>query len=384
MKKTVSILLLVILTTSLITACAGASESAMTSEVMWAADNNTLGLVAPQAAPMPETEVWDDMDSGVIRTGGGTMQTAGSDAVPISETVTESFAEKIIYSIYADIETLNFDESIDNVYIMLRTYGAFIEFSSVSGVNYESRFYGWNQYRHASFTLRVPVENLEAMRGSLEYYIGNVVHLNSSAENITSRFFDTQSRLNSLVIQEERLLSMLSQSNDITELIALEERLGDIRYQIESLTTTLNNWQQQVDFSTMTLSIREVEEYTEQIQIHRTYWEQIGDGFMASLRGVGRFFMGLFRWLIVSAPVLVVFAVVVVVILLIVRKTIRSNAEKMKKIREKSSGYPNAHGYTYPTGYQNTHGYPGAPAQPITPAQPTDPTQPTIEQDRPE
>jgi len=219
------------------------------------------------------------------------------------------------------------------------------------------------------------------MRESLDLFIGNVVHLNSSAENITSQFYDVQSRLNSLEIQEERLLSMLSQSNNIPDLIALEERLGEIRYQIEALTTTIRNWQSQVDYSTVTISIREVEQYSEPTQIHRSYWQQIGDGFMSSLRGVGRFFMGLFRWLIVSAPVLVVLAVVAVIVLIIVRKVMRSNAEKMKKIRERMPKYPAAPGYTYPPTYPGTPGYPVPPAQPGAPVQPSAHVQPdTAEQ----
>jgi len=339
--------------------------------------NFSTSAEAPMSA---EAMMWDDMDYG--GTEAVRLQSAESDIEPISATVSESFSEKIIHSIYADIETLTFDESIENIYIMLDMYGAFIEYSSISGTNYASRYHGWTEYRNASFTIRVPKENLDAMRKSLEHFIGNVVHLNSSAENITSQFYDTQSRLYSLEVQEERLLDMLSQSSNITDLIALEERLSDIRYQIEWLTTTLNNWQRQVDYSTMTLSIREVEEYTEPTLTHRSYWQQIGDGFMASLRGVGRFFMGLFRWLIVSAPVLAVLAGIAIVVLIIVRKTVKANAERMKKIREKAPKYPNAPGYTYPPVYP---GYPASPIQPVSPEQPaTEPEKPEDESNKPE
>jgi len=268
---------------------------------------------------------------------------------PINAPVTEGMSEKIIYSVYADIETMQFDETIDMVYKLLEIYNGFIESSSVSGVNYASRFYGWEEYRYAHFSLRVPKEQLNAMTGSLEL-LGNVTNLNSNADNITSQFYDTQSRLNSLKAQEERVLAMFRDAEDIPDLIAIEERLGEIRYQIESLTTILNNWQGQVDYSTLTISIREVELFTEIVQTNRTYWEQIGDGFMSTIRGVGRFFMDLFKWLIVSAPVLVILLVIAIAAFIIVRRVNRNIKKKQKNKPAKPVINPYAQGYP-PPGY---------------------------------
>jgi hypothetical protein len=232
--------------------------------------------------------------------------------------------------VFADIETIRFDETIERIRTLMAAHGAFVESSSISGINYASQFYGWNDYRYAFFSIRVPVENLNAMAANLGT-LGNVVHENSNAQNITSQFFDTQSRLNSLTVQEERLLDMLRRAEDVPDLIAIEERLSDVRYQIESLTTTLNNWQSQVDYSTMTLSISEVEEYTEITPTHRTYWERIGDGLLASVRGIGRFFSNLFAWIIINLPVLITLAVIIVVMLIIFRRKLRKLKNKISK-----------------------------------------------------
>jgi hypothetical protein len=291
---------------------------------------------APQAAPPPPASGDRNDDSGAsgaiyeesymsvtsIASEGGSM--------PITAPVTEGLAEKIIYSVNASIETIRFDETIENVYRLMESHGAFIEHSNVSGVNYAASVYGWHPYRYASFTLRVPRERLNAMSASLES-LGHVVNFGSSAMNITSQFFDTQSRLSALTVEEERLLDMLRRADEVPDLIAIEERLSNVRYQIESLTTTLNNWQRQVDYSTMTLHINEVEEYTEVTPTHRTYWERIGDGLMASVRGVGRFFTDLFAWLIINLPVLLTLAAIVVAIIFVLRKKLRSVKNKIIK-----------------------------------------------------
>ena len=398
MKKRIIIILVVTLAIALLSACA-AGDSADNFTAM--SRSNSWGDVpAPAAAPPPMAEMvvadsafmyeMDDMEMSVsIRQDYGGHdeggQSGGGSVTPITAPVTEGLAEKIIYSVFASIETLDFDETIENVHTMLLVYGAFIEHSSVSGINYASRFHGWNDFRSASFTIRVPVQNLNAMTGQLRI-LGNVVHESSSADNITSQFFDTQSRLNSLLIQEERLLNMLSQADDVPDLIAIEERLADVRYQIEWFTTMLNNWQRQVDYSTMTLSIWEVEQYTEQPQFNPSYWEQIRDGFMSSLRGIGRFFMNLFMWLIVSAPVLIVLAVIAVIVLIIVKRKLRAHAKKRASMPPTATAYPAAPMYTATPIYPASPTYPNTPAYPPSEPLPQQPTSidPPSEQASPE
>jgi len=404
MKKRIAIILVVTLAIVFLSACAADSSDGYRFQT---SGGSAWDVPAPEAAPPPMAEM-AIADSGFMNdvyemeisantghdsTGHAAGGGSGAGSItPVTAPVTEGLAEKIIYSVFANIETLDFDETIENVHTMLLMYGAFIEHSSISGINYASRFHGWNDFRSASFTIRVPVQNLNAMTGQLRV-LGNVVHESSSADNITAQFFDTQSRLNSLLIQEERLLNMLSQADDVPDLIAIEERLAEVRYQIEWLTTMLNNWQRQVDFSTMTLSIWEVEQYTEQPQFNPSYWEQISEGFMSTLRGIGRFFMSLFMWLIVSAPVLVFLAGIAVITMIIIRKKMHAHAKKRANMPQKAVTYPAAPMYPAAPGYQVTPTYQTAPSYQATPEytpvessihQPTPVDPPTSEQTSPD
>lgn len=286
---------------------------------------------APSAAPMPEERPMGEISylSDGESASYSAVTTASSGFVPVSASVAEEgLAEKIIYSVYAEVETRNFDETIDMVNELIASNNAFIENSYIGGVNYAQSYYGWQTFRSANFTLRIPKNRLNAVTASLGS-LGNVTSLRSDAENITSQFFDTQSRLNSYRTQEERLLDMLSKADNVPDMIAIEQRLADVRYNIESLTTTLNNWQSKVDYSTLTLYISEVEIFTEITPVQqRTYWQQIGDGLLARIQGIGRFFMKLFKWLTVNLPVLIIIAVIVVVIFVIVRRRLRRSKER--------------------------------------------------------
>ena len=346
MKRKVAVLLVVVLSAALLGSCSsggGNDTGAVMSNQMSGGgsgssfsvgrdyDYNEVGEVyaeiapmapAPSMAPMPEPKpemAYDDADMGYA-----SMQVAAGGVVPVTAPAVEGgLAEKIIYSVYADIETVDFDKTIEMVYDLLNFNGAFIESSYIGGRNYAQSYHGWQTYRNANFSLRVPKDRLNAVTASLDT-LGNVTSLRSDAENITSQFFDTQSRLNSYKTQEERLLDMLGKADNVTDMIVIEQRLAEVRYDIESLTTTLNNWQTRVDYSTVTLYISEVETFTEITPVQqRTYWQQIGDGLQSRTLGVGRFFTSLFKWVVVNLPVIIVLAVIVVVILIIVRKKMR-------------------------------------------------------------
>lgn len=285
-----------------------ANDFAIDFEVMYSADD----------MPMPEAEAIAE-DSGFLATAAGAM--------PITAPQTEGLAEKIIYSVNTTVETLRFEESINQINALMVSHGGFIESSSISGINYSAQIHGWNQLRSAWFSIRVPVENLDAIVGSLGT-IGNITHLGTHATNITSQFVDTQSRLNSLTIQEERLLDMLSNAGELSDLILLEARLSEVRFEIEWLTTSLRNMQAQVDFSTLTISLNEVEQLTEPTPTHRTFWQQIGDGFISSIRAVGNFILSALVWIASHFAILVIIAAVAVATVFIIKRIIKKDKAK--------------------------------------------------------
>ena len=352
MKKFVAIILCIVLSMALLVGCGSAASFDTTFDEPASADfmgrnygavrQNAVFGEAPELSAMADADwafeeemalddagMWYSADFVEQESGGGIMPISAPAPVPEG-----GMADKIIYTVFTDIETMNFDETINGVHALITAYDAFIESSSVSGVNYAAQFHGWNDFRNARFTIRVPNQHLDVVTNRLED-IGNVTHESTDAMNITSQFVDTQSRLNSLLIQEERLLEMLAEAQDVPDLIMIEERISDVRFQIESLTTTINTWQSQIDFSTLHLNIWEVEQFTERQEIHRTYWQQIGDGLASTVRGIGRFFMNLFMWIIVSAPVIIIVLIVLVVVAIIVRAKIR---KYIKNKKAKSDG----------------------------------------------
>jgi hypothetical protein len=310
MKRVITFAIAVLLITMLFASCAAGSKTANTAvrdEYYNPPMAEYVTASSPGAAP-PAPSAAPDSARAVENLPSDGSLTSGVIGATIS-------GDKIIYNFNAHIETTEFDDTIKNLNMLIGKFGAFVENSYLSGNSY-----GNTTFRTANYTIRVPVNNFKGMTDSLSL-LGNVFNASTTSQNITAQFIDTQSRLQAYRTEESRLLAMLEKAETVTDMIAIESRLSDVRYQIESLTSTLQNWQNQVDFSTVTLYISEVAELTEQKPVQRSYWEKMGDGFKATLNGIAAFFKGLFMAVVVAFPVLLIIAVIAAVIIAVIRIT---------------------------------------------------------------
>ncbi len=238
----------------------------------------------------------------------------------------ESF-DKIIYSGTASVETIRFEETIEKVYALIEEYGGFVESSYVTGKDYSTTYYNRPSYRNASFTIRVPRDSFQSFTGALET-LGNLTRSSVQAQNITSSYYDTQSRLSTYRTEEERLLDMLRKADTVEDMLNIEDRLANVRYNIESLTTTLNNWDSKINYSTLELSISEVKELTQETPITRTFGQDIVERFRSSCQWLLQAVKNGVLFFISAVPVLIIPIVIVVVILLIIRAKRRSKRRK--------------------------------------------------------
>jgi len=349
-SKLIAILLTVFISVGLISACANDSRVYDYND-SWGFATTDIAMEAPAAAApmpmmMPEMEVWEEdagfaMNTRVGLAAGdgiitddfnyGQLQTLTPE-MPVQPTPPETgagdgFAEKIIYTASADIETLEFDATIEAVYQMIEANNAFIESSNVGGRNHWQVRNNQLSYRTAWFTIRVPVERLDIMADKLDA-LGNVISLSKFADNITAQFVDTEARLTTLRIQEERLLYMLTKAEDVSDMIIIEQSLGEVRYQIESIVSTLRNWENRIRFSTLNLYIMEVHEYTEIDPEEVPYWQQVWEGLKETFANIGLFFMNLLKWFIVNLPILILLIVFITLATIFTVRFIRKKINK--------------------------------------------------------
>lgn len=324
MKKTLALLLTLLLLLTALTGCGAKSETAAAE-----APSAMYDMVVEEEAPAEEMKAEAEMETVEFST---TNQESADEAMSVEEV--KSYAEKIIYSGHVYMETTEFDESIRALDQAIKSFGGFVQESSVNG-NTQHNSDGTTTVvdRWGYYVVRIPTGKFDAFM-TLTDGIGNVTSSSRTAENVTSQYTDYEARLASLYTQEERLLKMLEESGDLESLIQLEARLSEVRYEIESIERNLRNLDQRLAFSTVTMELREVEIYTPTVPVQRTFGEKLkeafADGWSGFVRGLQRFVISLVR----SLPGLVLFVLIVAVVLLVVRKIFRIRKARKAKAAE--------------------------------------------------
>ena len=294
MKKRIALLLALLMALSLC-ACGSSGQTASTTEA-----------ATYDAAPM-------EPESNAARSSGF----AAMDAVGVSEEydsdtassdVPDENPEKIIYSADATVETTEFDKTLEELAALIKEYGGWVQSSSINGANYYSISRGSSYNRSADYTIRIPSDKFQTVMGTLST-LGNVPYSYTYTENVSSQYYDVQSRLTAYKTQETRLLEMMEKAQTVEDTITIEEKLTELQYKIDSLQSSLNNWDRQVNYSTITLNVQEVGEYTEQQAVTISYGQRLLNAFTDSLKGVGRFFKNLLVFLVSALPALAILAV---------------------------------------------------------------------------
>ena len=329
MKKFLSVILAIILILGICCGCgAKSADYTVTEEVAW---DNAMPMEEAKPAEAPAYEPEYDYKAEAEEPA---MMTDGTGIIAEGGNTQNDFAEKIIRNAWVTVQTVGFEDSIDKVYALLEQYGAFLESSYISGKSYSDTYYNRQSYRNAEFTIRVPKENYSALTSSLDI-VGNILESNSTIQNITPQYTDVESRLKTYRTEETRLQEMMAKAETVEDMITIESRLSQVTYEIESLTSTLKNWDNKVDYCTVHLTVSEVKEIIEQAPIQRSYWEEMRDGLRSSLKAVGRGFKNFFMWLVVNLPQIIVTLVVIAIVILVLVFLVKRSRKNKNKRREK-------------------------------------------------
>jgi len=185
---------------------------------------------------------------------------------------------KVITNVYISLETIEFGSTTDNLNEIINKNNGYIEDSSISHNNYINN----RIYKYAQYTIRVPKESVDSFIKEISS-IGNVVSQNTSKQDITKQYYDTESRLNVLKIKEERILTLLEKAEKIEDIIAIENQLIEIIYQKESLTKSILDMDEKVSYSTVSINISEVEKLTSGVTTETTFGTKIANAFRDSV-----------------------------------------------------------------------------------------------------
>lgn len=218
--------------------------------------------------------------------------------------------QKLIKRYRVTLETTEYDRTRSEISALVESYGGYFSSSSERGGGTSS---GRRSSRYGEFTVRIPAEKLDEFISELGGK-GNVISSNLTTDDITESYYSYQSRLYALALQEQRILDMMKKADSLDYLIKLEDKLSQIRSEINELNYKLKYYDKSVDYSYATISLCEVIEYTEESDV--TFISRLGNAvkktFVVFGKVVGELLIAIV-WLFPFALVCGIIAFIVVI-----------------------------------------------------------------------
>ncbi|MFW6182429.1 MAG: DUF4349 domain-containing protein [Chloroflexota bacterium] len=211
----------------IIAGCANAQESGAPESAASSAD-----MEAPVEA---EEET-------VSEEGGSAGQRAASNAAQPGE-VQERL---IIRTGEISIVVEDTEETIDAITGLANGSGGWVVSSNV----YQS-----NQAKAGSITIRVPVEQFDAIKDQIEGMALEVTGSSSSGDDVTEEYVDLSARLENLEATADRVRTFLDEADDVEEALAVNSELSRLESDIESLKGRIQYLEESAAYSTITVRV---------------------------------------------------------------------------------------------------------------------------------
>ena len=270
MKKRIAVFLTLALLLSLISGCGQKSEASMDTYEM---------------APTETYAANQDLATGL--TAASTKQARAAIELPQNR--------KWVITMSLSAETGDMDTALEAISARIQQMEGYVESQNISGLS--------GRRRTASLTIRVPADQVDSFVEEVSG-LPNLVSSSRNVRDITLTYSDTEGRVKALETEQTRLLELMEQAENMSDLLEIEARLTEVRYQLESYASTLRLYDNQVDYATVSLYITEVEKYTPVEE--PGFFQRITGGLAESIVNLGETIVECIVWLIVNLPYLIV------------------------------------------------------------------------------
>ncbi|MBL0098108.1 MAG: DUF4349 domain-containing protein [Bacteroidetes bacterium] len=110
----------------------------------------------------------------------------------------------------------------------------------------------------STLVIRVPGQFMEALITDISSKAKFIDTKDLSSEDIGMEYMDIEARLKAKLEMEKRYLQLLQRTGKISEMLEVEQQLGIVRGEIESMQGKLKYFDNRVAYATLTISLYEV------------------------------------------------------------------------------------------------------------------------------
>lgn len=215
---------------------------------------------------------------------------------------------KLIKKGYISFESSNVNKTKRQINKLVSKYDGYIGNEQINK--------DYNEISH-SLTVRIPSKHFDAFLEGIASVTKELEDKSISVEDVTEEFIDVKARIETKKVVEARYKELLERANSIEEILKVENQIGNLRAEIESMEGRLRYLKNRIGLSTLNI------DYYQKIENNDSSPDSFGSKFTDALKksweGLGLFVIGVAHlWTIIA----------LVLIGLIVYKIIRKRKVK--------------------------------------------------------
>lgn len=126
----------------------------------------------------------------------------------------------------------------------------------LNGFVSNSNYYKQDEHYYGTVSIMIPSKDFDTFAEQISKF-GKTENMRVSTKDVTGEYVDLSSRIKVLESQKNLLLSWLSKSDDIKDMITLRNELEKVESEIEQIKGRMNYITFHTDFSEITISITE-------------------------------------------------------------------------------------------------------------------------------
>ncbi|MBP5403134.1 MAG: DUF4349 domain-containing protein [Treponema sp.] len=175
-------------------------------------------------------------DASLYRAGSENKKEDGKDSRDIAE------ERKLVRNGSLTIQVSDLKSISSTINVLVENYGGYIS----SSTDYSNE---------SNYVIRIPSDRFDEVMNSLDK-VGKILSRSVSAKDVTDQFYDLQTRLETKKILRDKYNQYLLKAQNVKDMLEIERQLNDVIYDIESIEGSLKLLNNQIDYSTITITFR--------------------------------------------------------------------------------------------------------------------------------
>lgn len=168
------------------------------------------------------------------------------------------------------IETTEYNAVCDELAGIIDNAGGYIEDSDIVSRSETDNKGNEHTVRRGTFTIRIPENNVKEIEDVLKGDKAQLISTNSYGEDLTESYVKSDKKIKSYEEELAKLESLLENATDIEDILAINDRITSINYELEYYNDIIQRINKDVNFSTYYLTIDEVIYYEDTIEQYQS------------------------------------------------------------------------------------------------------------------